>query len=190
MAQDEVMAAQKLVVIGGSAGGLAALLDILPQLLHTNCAILIVLHRRSTDVTLTDLLTTKTSLKVKDVDEKDIPQKSTIYIAPGDYHLLFEADRSFSLDYSEKVNYSRPSIDVVFQSAANVFKNDLACILLSGANSDGTEGLRAVRNAGGLAIAQLPSSSQVPFMPSQAIKQNVTDYVMDIHDIANFINGY
>lgn len=180
----------KVILIGGSAGSLDALLKILPSIhpefIHS---IVIVLHRKfSNDNILTGLLSLKTVLKVREVEEKDPIQRGYIYIAPGDYHLLFEKDFSFSLDDSEKVNYSRPSIDVAFQSAADVLGSSLVCILLSGANADGTEGCKYAKEKGGTTVAQLPRSAEVAYMPSQAIASNVVDYVLDIEGIISFIN--
>lgn len=191
MAQKEITCTEKLIVVGGSAGSLDALLEIFPKLKKLDFAVIIVIHRKSsTDNLLTDLLSAKTQLKVKEIEEKEVPLPGTIYLVPGNYHLLFEQDKSFTLDYSEKVNYSRPSIDVVFQSASDIFKHKLACVLLSGANADGTEGLRYVKENGGITIAQSPSSSSVSYMPEQAIAQNVVDYVMDVSLIAEFINNF
>ena len=191
MAQKKLILSEKLIVIGGSAGSLEVLLHIMPAIKKINYALVIVLHRKVTnDDILRELLATKTGLRVKEIEEKEIPQQGTIYLVPGDYHVLFEKDHSFSLDYSEKVNYSRPSIDVVFQSAAESYANKLACILLSGANADGTEGLRHVKKYGGTTIAQTPSSSNVAYMPEQAIAQNVVDHIMDEEAILNFINSF
>lgn len=180
----------KVILIGGSAGSLDVLLKILPAIHPAfKQAIVIVLHRKfSNDNILTDLLSVKTKLKVREVEEKDIILPGYIYIAPGDYHLLFEKDLSFSLDDSEKVNFSRPSIDVAFQSAANALGSNLICILLSGANADGTEGCKYVKGKGGITVAQLPRSAEVAYMPSQAIASNVVDYVLDIDGIVSFIN--
>lgn len=113
----------------------------------------------------------------------------TVYIAPSDYHLLFEKDGSFSLDYSEKVNYSRPSIDVVFQSAAEVFTNELVCLLLSGSNADGVNGLEQVKTYGGKAWVQNPDCATVPYMPQQAINIVNTDKVLTIEEMIYSINA-
>ncbi|RYD73665.1 MAG: chemotaxis protein CheB, partial [Sphingobacteriales bacterium] len=112
----------------------------------------------------------------------------TVYIAPADYHLLLEQNETFSLDYSEKVNYSRPSIDVTFQSAAEVFKNGLVCILLSGSNADGVEGLKAANNSGGLVVVQNPDTAIMPYMPQQALNSLKNSVVLNAFDMANFIN--
>ncbi len=181
----------KALIIGGSAGSLEVLLKVLPDL-HTDISfpIIIVVHRKQgADFLLADLLSARTKLKVKEVEEKEEIMPKTIYIAPSDYHLLIEKEHTFSLDYSEKVNYSRPSIDVTFQSAAEIYTNKVACILLSGSNADGVNGLKAVKNYQGLALAQDPSTASVGYMPEQAILNVKIDRVLKPEDMANYINS-
>lgn len=189
MAKREVEV-QQLVMIGGSAGSIEVLFRLIPGLSNTlPFPVVIVLHRKiSNDSILTSLLASKTRLKVKEIEEKDHLKAGTIYIAPGDYHLLFEKDHTLSLDYSEKINFSRPSIDVAYQSAADVYGANLTCILLSGANADGTDGFRYVKSKGGTTIAQLPETAEVAFMPEQAILKNVVDHVLGIDAIAAYVN--
>ena len=179
------------LIIGGSAGSLEVLLKVLPVLdVDISFPIVIVIHRKhGSDSLLPDLLSSKTLLKVKEADEKEQLSAGYIYIAPSDYHLLIELDRTFSLDYSEKVNYSRPSIDVTFQTAAEVYKNKLACLLLSGSNTDGVNGLKSLKNWGGLAAIQDPESAQVSYMPAQAKLQVDIDIVLGIEKIGEFINS-
>lgn len=166
------------------------LLHIIPGLKKAVQPIVIVLHRRSTaDTILADLLSTKTRIKVKEVEEKEPVIANHIYIAPADYHLLIEKDRSFSLDYSEKINYSRPSIDVTFKSAADVYKDALTCILLSGANNDGTEGLAYAKELGAVTIAQDPSTAITAYMPQYAISHAVVEKVMAPTQMLDFLNG-
>jgi two-component system chemotaxis response regulator CheB len=178
------------LIIGGSAGSLEVLIEVLPDIdPGLTFPIVIVLHRKpGKESMLTDLLSHKTKLKVKDIDEKEKMRGSSIYIAPPSYHLLIENDRSFSLDASEKVNFSRPSIDVTFESAAQVFKENLACLLLSGANSDGTVGMQKVKKYGGRTIIQNPQSAIVPFMPEYAMEHIVIDAILDPKEMANYIN--
>lgn len=177
-------------IIGGSAGSLDVLLKVLPAL-HSllSFPIIIVLHRkRGTDNVLTSLLSSKTELPVKEVEEKEKINRSTIYIAPSDYHLLIETNKTFSLDASEKINFSRPSIDVIFQSAAEVYLENLICLLLSGSNNDGIEGLKKVKENGGAALIQNPLSAAVAYMPEQAALHVNIDEVLEIEDIADYIN--
>ncbi|QOW08968.1 chemotaxis protein CheB [Kaistella flava (ex Peng et al. 2021)] len=178
------------LVIGGSAGSLDVLLKVLPDLNPLlPFPIIIVLHRKpGKESLLTDLLSSKTKLKVNELEEKEEMKASTIYIAPPNYHLLIENNKTFSLDASEKVNFSRPSIDVTFESAAQVFGENLVCLLLSGANSDGTVGLQKVKENGGLAIIQNPASAIVPFMPEYAMDHVAIDAILDLEEMANYIN--
>ncbi len=181
----------KALVIGGSAGSLDVLIKVLPAIsLDIRFPIIIVLHRKQgTDSLLTDLLGSKTRLKVKEVEEKEKILPKTIYLAPSDYHLLIEKDFTFSLDYSEKVNYSRPSIDVTFQSAAEVYTDKLTCILLSGSNADGVNGLITVADCGGEITVQDPNSAQVEYMPAQAILLANVKHILAIEEMANYINA-
>ncbi len=179
------------MLIGGSTGGLEVLLQVLPALQPPlPFALIIVLHRKNTaDSTLANLLSLKTSITLTEVDDKDAIRPNTIYLAPADYHLLIEQDSTFSLDDSEKVNYSRPSIDVTFESAADVYGSSLVGILLSGANADGTAGLNAIKKAGGVAVVQQPDTALVAFMPQHAISTIYVDYVLDNQAIIAFLNA-
>ena len=180
----------KALVIGGSAGSLDVLLKVLPKLSETlSFPLIIVVHRKhGADSLLPDLLSGKTKLRVKEVDEKELIVGGTVYIAPSDYHLLIEQDQTFSLDYSEKVNYSRPAIDVTFQTAAEVYKDKLVCLLLSGSNADGVAGLATVKSYGGMALIQDPLTAQVAYMPAQAALHVDIDYALPIEEMAAFIN--
>ncbi|MCF2443816.1 chemotaxis protein CheB [Dyadobacter sp. CY345] len=191
MEENDIKKTFKAVVIGGSAGSLSVLFEMLPNLrTNLSVAIIIVLHRKNSgDSSLSSLLSTKTLIPTKEVEDKDPLIPGNIYLAPADYHLLIEKKRSFSLDSSEKINFSRPSIDVTFESAADVFGPKLVAILLSGANDDGTEGLIAVKRAGGFVVAQKPESAQMPYMPQHAIAKVDIDLVLDVEEISNFINS-
>ena len=181
----------KVLLIGGSAGSLEVLMTVLPILnpIH-DFSIVIVLHRKSAeDTTLEDLITIKTIIPVAKVEDKVTLRPGFIYIAPSDYHLLFEKNKILSLDVSEKVNYSRPSIDVSFESAAVAFKEKCIGMLLSGANSDGTAGLQAIQEMGGVVILQNPETAIMPFMPQSAFEVLTPDYVLDVEEIAGYINA-
>jgi two-component system chemotaxis response regulator CheB len=190
MEKDRVIQGCKVLIIGGSAGSLEVLMDLLPQLdFIPTFAIVLVLHRKSTeDSTLEELISFKTSIPVADVEDKTPLRPGLIYIAPSDYHLLFESNDVLSLDTSEKINYSRPSIDVSFESAAEVYGAALVGILLSGANADGTEGLLAIKNAGGAIVVQVPETAQMPFMPMNALTNTSPHYVLDVKGMLEFIN--
>lgn len=181
----------KVLIIGGSAGSLNALMQILPDLQNINgFAIVIVLHRKSTDdQTLEELIILKSNIEVKVVEDKAPLLAGFIYVAPSNYHLLFEKNETLSLDISEKINYSRPSIDVSFESAAEIYGNSLVGILLSGSNTDGTYGLKAIKAAGGKIAVQNPLSADMPFMPNNAILNANPDFVLTNEEILTFISN-
>jgi two-component system, chemotaxis family, protein-glutamate methylesterase/glutaminase len=187
MAQDAVR--YKMIVIGGSAGSLDIILKIFPLLpSQSGASFLIVIHRKNdSDSILADLLSTRTQMNVSEVEDKQPIRPNTIYIAPADYHLLLEDEQTFSLDSSEKIHFSRPSIDVTFESVAEVFGSSAIGILLSGANADGAEGLRKIKMAGGYTIVQDPASADVGYMPQQAINLGAVDAIVNGDDIPQFI---
>lgn len=191
MAQNQLAPPIDLVLIGGSSGSIDVLLQVLPALRPPlPFAILIVVHRKNTaDSALADLLARRCNLPIREVDDKDCIKPGTVYLAPADYHVLLEQDRTFSLDDSEKVHFSRPSIDVTFESAADVYNASLVGILLSGANSDGTNGLKAIKGAGGVVAIQQPETAQVSFMPQYALERVKADYVLDVAQLVDFVNG-
>jgi two-component system chemotaxis response regulator CheB len=190
MAQSYLTNTYNLVVIGGSAGSLEVVLKILPLLKPgSSASIIIVMHRKNTyDFSLSELLATKTKWNVLEAEEKHVLQHDHVYLAPADYHLLIERDYTLSLDVSEKVNYSRPSIDVTYESAADVYQSSLAAILLSGANDDGAEGLKKVKSSGGLTIVQDPKTASVAYMPQHAINEVAIDLILAPEDLGNLIN--
>ena len=180
-----------IVVIGGSAGALDVVIRMIGALrFDLSFPIVIVLHRASThDSTLADVLQAKTLLKVREIEDKDAIQPGVIYLVPSDYHVLAERERVFSLDASEKVNYSRPSIDVTFESVAEVFGSDTVGLLLSGGNNDGTSGLRKIKQIGGMICVQHPSTAQVPYMPEQAMSALKIDQILKPEEMAEFVNS-
>ncbi|REG91665.1 chemotaxis protein CheB [Flavobacterium aquicola] len=189
MAESKVISDCKVVIIGGSAGSLHALMDILPAIPRIDSfALVIVLHRRGgDDQTLEGLIKIKTKIPVRIIEDKVSFLPGFLYVAPSNYHLLFENNDTLALDTSEKVNYSRPSIDVSFESAAEVYGKNLVGILLSGSNADGTEGIKAIQKAGGTIIIQDPASAEMPFMPNNAILNTTPDYILNTQEILNFI---
>jgi two-component system chemotaxis response regulator CheB len=189
MAQRDINNRYELLVIGGSAGSLDVLIKLLPALRKdVNIAIVIVLHRNDTESLLAEVLTDRMSKAVIDAEEKEPLQPGAVYIAPPDYHLLIEKDHTFSLDYSEKVNYSRPSIDVTFETAAEAYRAGCVGLLLSGANADGTNGLAAIKLKGGLTIVQQPAEAAMRFMPEYAIEHVQVDYVVTTDEMVAIIN--
>lgn len=179
----------KMLVIGGSAGSLEVILKIVAALpLANQLSVLVVVHRKSDNESiLKNLLSTRTHLTVKEIEDKDVIMPGYIYIAPADYHVLIENENMFSLDSSEKVHHCRPSIDVSFESVAEVFKDAAIGILLSGANADGAEGLYAIQQCGGLTIVQEPQSAEVDFMPRQALELMKPEKILNSDEIAELI---
>lgn len=188
MAQDGVNT-YKAIVIGGSAGSLNVVLKIIASLpAQMKAAVIIVLHRKNAaDSPLATIFSTRTLLPVKEVEDKDMLLPGTVYLAPPDYHLLLEDANNFSLDSSEKVHYSRPSIDVTFESVAEIFGAQCIGVLLSGANADGAQGLNTIRQRGGFTIAQDPETAEVGFMPQQAILRGSAAAVVSAADLGNYI---
>lgn len=124
---------------------------------------------------------------LKEIEDKDELNKNTIYIAPANYHTLIEKGGYFSLDVSDPVWYSKPSIDVTFESAAEIYEGRCAAILLSGANQDGAEGLLKLRQSGSLTIAQDPAEAEMAEMPRSAIELDAAQYVLTTEDIIQLI---
>ncbi len=177
------------IVMGASAGAVEALSGILPTLPRTFALpILIVVHvppdHRSA---LPELFGGKCALLVKEAEDKEPIGRGTIYFAPPNYHLLVEQDRSISLSSDEPLNYSRPSIDVLFESAADVFQSSLAGVVLTGANSDGARGLRRICESGGLGLVQLPHAAEVSTMPAAALAACPNAQTLSLAEIAKMI---
>jgi two-component system chemotaxis response regulator CheB len=177
------------IVIGVSAGGLSALtrtLSVLPA--NYPVPVIVVQHRsRDERFLLEEVLQTKCKIKIRQAEEKEAIQAGAVYFAPPDYHLLIEMNHSFSLTYDAPVNYSRPSIDVLFETAAIVFRSKLAGIILTGANSDGSRGMKMIRKYGGTTIAQDPATAEYPEMPQSAIKTGSIEKIMDLSAIGKFL---
>jgi two-component system chemotaxis response regulator CheB len=181
----------KLIVIGGSAGSLQVILDLLSPLNPGfPIPLLIVLHRAAPfESGMEELLAARTRLKSKEVEEKEMLLPGTVYICPADYHVLIEKDHSLSLDYSERVNFSRPSIDVTFRSAADVYGEELICLLLSGGNSDGADGLDYAKGRGATTIVQDPETAEVSYMPHYAIAHARVDLILRPEDMPAVLFG-
>ena len=181
----------KAIVIGTSAGGLEALAKVLPALRKDlPVPIIIVLHiSASSDSYLIDYLDGMTNIKVKEAEDKEFLKPSTIYFAPPDYHLLIEEDFSLSLSNSEKVNYSRPSIDVLFETATWAYKSSLIGVVMTGANGDGTDGLKFIKNAGGYTIVEDPKTAAFSRMPESAIENEAPDLIIKLEGIGKTLNS-
>ena len=190
MAKNSLNEVQKVVLIGGSAGSLHVILHVLAHLrADLSIPVVIVLHRKNdSDSSLSQLMAFRTNLPVKEADDKETILPGNVYLAPADYHLLLEIDKSFSLDDSEKINFSRPSIDVTFETAAEAYGQGVTAILLSGANADGVDGLAFIKSLKGTIVVQDPSTAQVPYMPQQAIDAMPIDHILTIEQLPGFIN--
>ena len=182
----------RLLAIGGSAGSLQVVLAVLSAIGDSfPLPVLVVLHRNGVfESSLEDLFSSRTGLSIKEVEEKDPLLDGTVYLCPADYHVLLEADRSFSLDYSERVHFSRPSIDVTFRSAADVYGAGLMALLLSGGNVDGADGMQYVKDLGGVTVVQDPATADVPYMPQQAITRGRPDHILPTEAIPGFIRDW
>ncbi|MGQ9556617.1 MAG: chemotaxis protein CheB [Desulfurispora sp.] len=178
------------VVIGVSAGGLSALRLLLPALKPDfSLPVAIVQHQYpSADDFLARYLNDLCSLPVKQAEDKEEFSPGTVYIAPPDYHLLIELNRTLSLSLDPPVNYARPSIDVLFTSAADAFGPALIGVILTGASSDGSAGLQQVKHRGGLAVVQDPATAEVDYMPRSALAVTRVDYILPLEEIAALLN--
>ncbi len=177
------------VVVGASAGGVEALLTIFAGLKPGfRLPIIVVLHlpdeRRSQ---LADVFARRLAIKVKEAADKDTIEPGTLYFASPGYHLSVEHDYSFSLSREERVHYSRPSIDYLFESAADAYQQRLAAILLTGANQDGAQGLATVKQSGGLTIIQNPEEALVSTMPQAALDRSQPDYILPLRGIGRLL---
>ena len=174
------------IVIGASAGGVEALMALLPALsVAFRIPIVIVLHLpRDRPSLLAQIFVQKCALPVCEAADKEPVRPGTVYFAPPDYHLLIDAGPCLALSADELVNYSRPSIDVLFESAADVYGARLLGIILTGANEDGAEGLAAIHAAGGVTIVQQPDSAQVKQMVAAALNRNPASLVLDLQGIS------
>lgn len=178
-----------VLLLGGSAGSFKIFFQIVKALdVDFNKTVIIIMHRKKNFFSEIEKLFAENSrMYLKEISDKDVLLPNTIYIAPANYHTLIENEGSFSLDVSEAVWYSKPSIDVTFESAAEVYKERCAAILFSGANQDGAEGLLKLKNSGALTIVQDPHDAEMAEMPQSAIKINAADVILNVSDILRLI---
>ncbi|MBI2279168.1 MAG: chemotaxis protein CheB [Bacteroidetes bacterium] len=177
------------IVIGVSSGGMNAmkiLFSALPA--DFNIPITIVQHiSPRSDNQWIKLLNDKSNLHIKEADEKEKIEPGNIYISPPNYHLMIERDKTFSLTIDERVNFARPSIDVLFESAAEAYNNNLIGVVLTGSNNDGTKGIKRIKECGGLAIIQNPETAESSYMPASAIAAIKPDYILSLEDITELL---
>jgi two-component system, chemotaxis family, protein-glutamate methylesterase/glutaminase len=170
------------VAIGASAGGVEVL-SVLLSALPTSCraSFFIVMHiPRERPSLLAEVFNARCALPVREAEDKEPVQPGTVYFAPPDYHLLLDRGPALALSSDEPVHFSRPSIDVLFDSAADVYGERLLGLILTGANQDGAEGLAAVGRAGGRTIVQEPGGAAVPFLPEAALQVGPVDFVLPL----------
>jgi len=176
-----------LVAIGASAGGLAAVCTLLGLLPATfEIPIVIVQHRAKESLALAEVLQDCTKLKVCEAEDKMPLEPRTVYIAPPDYHLLID-DGRLALSTEDLVLFSRPSIDVFFDSAADAYGAGIIGIVLTGANSDGSKGLKKIAARGGQTIVQDPDTAEIQMMPASAQKAVRKARVLDLEEIAKHL---
>jgi len=178
----------KVIIIGGSTGGVKVLSFIIPKLPKGfSIPIVIVLHRKQgSENLLESILQDKSKLDVVEAEDKIKLVPGVVYIAPCDYHLFFEKEHTISLDVSERVLYSRPSINIAMKSAADEYGKGTIGILLTGANEDGALGMKAIMDKGGQTIIQDPKTSEASTMPLAA-KNKTNGKVKDIPEIIQFL---
>jgi two-component system, chemotaxis family, protein-glutamate methylesterase/glutaminase len=177
------------VVIGASAGGTTALQKILPFLPEDFPLPVVIaqhLHPLQDGAAIIHY-SGGSALTVKDADEKDLIRAGFVYFAPPNYHLLIEDDHTFSLSVDAKVHFTRPSVDVLFESAADAYGAGLIGIILSGANQDGAAGLLRIKQRGGLTIVQDPQDADMSYMPKAAIASAHPDHILAADKICKIL---
>lgn len=166
--------AQHVIVIGGSAGSYNFIIEIIEALPKAiTAAVVIVIHRNPKFATkIEEILAARLQRTVITAEDKAPVLQNTVYFATPSYHLLIEPNLTFALDVSEQIQFSRPSIDVLFASAADIYKERCVGILLSGANSDGSDGIKHITKWGGKVFIHSPHEALIPTMPENAMKAN------------------
>ena len=177
------------IVVGVSSGGMAALKYIFSALpAGFSLAIIVVQHVSArSDNQWIKLLNDISNLNIIEADEKENIEPWNVYIAPSNYHLLIEKDKTFSLTIDERINFARPSIDVLFETAAEAYKDKLIGIILTGSNHDGSRGIKRIKECGGLAIIQDPETAESAYMPTSAITAIQPDHILPLKDIVELL---
>lgn len=179
---------KEVIVLGASAGGIRALKKIVKRMPGDLPFLMAgVLHISNDYLEGSACAIDEEGALVKEACDKTQPERGILYLAPPGYHLLLEPDGSLSLDVSPQVNYSRPSIDVLFESAAAAFGEKVIALLLTGAGRDGAEGLAQVKMAGGFTVAQDPQDAEFDIMPKLAIARLKPDMILKLEDVPEFL---
>jgi two-component system chemotaxis response regulator CheB len=180
--------AVQAVVIGASAGAVQALSQILPRLpVAYPLPVLVVVHVPAAPSGLVALFTTKCDIRVREPEDKEPIEPGTVYFAPPGYHMLVETDRSIALSVDEPVLFSRPSIDLLFESAADCYGDALLGVVLTGANEDGAQGAAMIAGAGGAVLVQNPAEAFAGAMPGAALAKCPEAQALPLDAIADYL---
>ncbi len=184
-----ILTRYQIITIGGSAGAMAALSQLLPVFPAGYPLPIVIaqhLHPWQDDYHL-EHFGDQCALPVKEARDKEAVEAGNIYFAPPNYHLLINDDKTFSLSIDDKVNYARPSIDVLFESVVDVYAPWIVGVILTGANNDGAEGLRLIKEKGGVTIVQDPQTAESAYMPKAALAVAKVDYVLSLTEIGQLL---
>jgi len=182
----ELAARLDAIVIGASAGGVESLSTLLPAIpASTRAAVFVVLHLpREHKSLLSEIFGASCAISVKEAEDKEPVRPATVYFAPPDYHLLIDTGPQIALSVDEPLHFSRPSIDVLFESAAECYGSRLLGVILTGASRDGAAGLAAVKAAGGVTAVQTPGTTQQSMMANAALSFGPADFVLPVPQLA------
>ena len=181
----------EVILIGGSAGSFTPIFNIIRSLPKDyDHAIVVVIHRGKNNFSdIENLFNDNCRISVSEITDKDKITAGKVYIAPANYHTLIEKNKTFALDVSEPVWYSKPSIDVTLDSAANIYGDKCAAVLFSGANQDGAEGLLKLRKRGALTIIQDPKDAEMSAMPQAAVDVDAGEFILKTNQILNLMRS-
>lgn len=178
----------ELVVVGTSYGGLSALQVLLPALARDfPLPVVVVQHRGKDSDNLCEFLQRHSALPLMEPNDKDAIAPGRVYLAPRDYHLLVERD-GFALSTEAPVGYARPSVNVLFESAADIYQEHTLGVILTGANADGARGLARIKSYGGLCVVEDPATAESRGMPQAAIAATTVDAILPLREIAPYLN--
>jgi two-component system, chemotaxis family, protein-glutamate methylesterase/glutaminase len=182
----------RAIVIGVSSGGVSALKILLPPLpADFSIPLLLVQHvGANTGGYWIEVLNKECPLDIHEAEEKEKIEPGHVYVAPPNYHMMVDSDETLALSIDERVNFARPSIDVLFETAAEVYREGLAGIVLTGANHDGAAGLKEIRESGGITIVQDPHTAVSRYMPEAAIAASTPDHILSLENIAALLMSW